>query len=199
MLEAEFRREEALCGLKEFSHLWIVVLFNEVRKEEARLAVRPPRLGGNEKLGVFATRSPFRPNRIGISACRFHGFDRAGGDGPALVLSGVDLVDGTAVLDVKPYLPYADLIPDAWSRVDPEAPERLPVRVSEEAKGTFSEISEEQREVILETLSFDARPAFHEKQERTYFLRIFDLDVAWEVKNGECVLCGLRNLSDQAQ
>ncbi len=79
MLEAEFRREEALCGLKEFSHLWIVVLFNEVRKEEARLAVRPPRLGGNEKLGVFATRSPFRPNRIGISACRFHGFDRAGG------------------------------------------------------------------------------------------------------------------------
>ena len=108
-------------------------------------------------------------------------------------------MDGTVGLDVKPYLPCVDLIPAAWSGVATEAPERLPVRVSEEASGTFSKISEEQREVILETLNLDARPAFHEKQERTCFLRIFDLDVAWKVKNGECVLCGLRNLRDRTQ
>ena len=122
-----------------------------------------------------------------------------GGGGSALVVSGIDLVDGTVGLDVKPYLPCVDLIPGAWSGVATEAPERLPVRVSEEASGTFSKISEEQREVILETLNPDARPAFHEKQERTCFLRIFDLDVAWKVKNGECVLCGLRNLRDRTQ
>ncbi len=108
-------------------------------------------------------------------------------------------MDGTVGLDVKPYLPCVDLIPGAWSGVATEAPERLPVRVSEEASGTFSKIFEEQREVILETLNPDARPAFHEKQERTCFLRIFDLDVAWKVKNGECVLCGLRNLRDRTQ
>ena len=160
------------------------------------MSVRPPRLGGNEKLGVFATRSPFRPNRIGISACRFHGFDREAEDGPALVLSGMDLMESTTVLDVKPYLPYADLIPGAWSRL---APERLPVRVAAEASTAFSEIAEEQQVVIVETLSLGARPAFHEKQERTYFLRIFDFDVAWEARNSECVLCGIRNMSEWMQ
>ena len=199
VLEAEFRREEALRGLEECSHLWIVFLFDGVQEEEVRLSVRPPRLGGNEKLGVFATRSPFRPNRIGISACRFHGFDHEADDGPALVLSGMDLMDGTTVLDVKPYLPYADSIPGAWSRLAPEAPERLPVRVAGQAREAFAEISEGQREVILETLGLDARPAFHEKQARTYFLRIYDLDVAWEVREGECVVCGIRNLGERMQ
>ncbi len=199
VLEAEFRREEALRGMEECSHLWIIFLFDGVQEEEVRLSVRPPRLGGNEKLGVFATRSPFRPNRIGISACRFHGFDHDADDGPALVLSGVDLMDGTTVIDVKPYLPYADSIPGAWSRLAPEAPERLPVRVAEEASEAFAEISESQQEVILETLRLDARPAFHEKQGRVYFLRIFDLDVAWEVRESECVLCGIRNLSERMQ
>ena len=199
VLEAEFRREEALRGIEECSHLWIVFLFDGVREEEVRLSVRPPRLGGNEKLGVFATRSPFRPNRIGISACRFHGFDHEADDGPALVLSGVDLMDGTTVIDVKPYLPYADSIPGAWSRLAPAAPEGLPVRVAEEASTAVSEIAEEQQVVILETLSLDGRPAFHEKQERPYFLRIFDFDVAWEVRNSECVLCGIRNMSERVQ
>jgi hypothetical protein len=122
-----------------------------------------------------------------------------GGGGSALVVSGIDLVDGTVGLDVKPYLLCVDLIPGAWSGVATEVPERLPVRVSEEASGTVSKISEEQREVIPETLNLDARPASHEKQERTCFLRIFDLDVAWKVKNSECVLCGFRNLRDRTQ
>ena len=194
VLDTEFRREEALRGIEECSHLWIVFLFDEVPEEKVRLSVRPPRIGGNEKLGVFATRSPFRPNRIGISACRFHGVDRESGNGPALILSGMDLTNGTVVLDVKPYLPYADMIPDAWFRLAPEAPDRLPVQVAEEVGGAFANIPEDQREVILETLSLDARPAFHEEQGRTYFLRIFDLDVAWEVREGECVVCGIRDL-----
>ena len=199
VLEPDFRREEALRGIEECSHLWIVFLFDQVPEEEVRLSVRPPRLGGNEKLGVFSTRSPFRPNRIGISACRFHGVDRENGDGPALILSGVDLTNGTAVLDVKPYLPYADMIPDARFRLAPEAPQRLPVRVAEEAGGILEGIPEHHREVIMETLSLDPRPAFHEEQGRTYFLRIFDLDVEWEVRDGECVVCGVRDVSDRVQ
>lgn len=194
VLETEFRREEALRGIEECSHLWVVFLFDEVPEEKERLSVRPPRIGGNQKLGVFATRSPFRPNRIGISACRFLGVDRESGDGPALILSGMDLTNGTVVLDVKPYLPYADMIPDASFGLAPEAPERLPVRVAEEVAGVFANIAEDQREVILEALSLDARPAFHQEQGRTYFLRIFDLDVGWEVREGECVICEIRDL-----
>lgn len=190
IFEPDFRREEAVRGLEEFSHLWIVFHFDQVKEEEVRLSVRPPRLGGNEKVGVFATRSPFRPNRIGLSVCKLEGIDRGGEDAPALVLSGVDLVDGTAVLDVKPYLPYADRIEGAGAGFADARPDRIAVSVADEACEAFDRLPLAKQEVIRETLQWDARPAYHEGA-RTYYLRVFEYDVAWEVRDQGCVVTGI--------
>lgn len=190
IFEPDFRREEAVRGLEEFSHLWIVFHFDQVKEEEVRLSVRPPRLGGNEKAGVFATRSPFRPNRIGLSVCKLEGIDRGGEDAPVLVLSGVDLVDGTAVLDVKPYLPYADRIEGAGAGFADARPEQIAVSVADEACEAFDRLPLAKQEVIRETLQWDARPAYHEGA-RTYYLRVFEYDVAWEVRDQGCVVTAI--------
>ena len=199
VLDPPFQREEAFRGIGECSHLWLVFLFDKVGEEEVRLSVRPPRLGGNEKLGVFASRSPYRPNRIGISACRFHGVETDADGGMALILSGVDLIAGTPVVDVKPYLPYADMIEGAWSNIAPEAPERWPVQVAEETRKVFEALPGEKQQVVLETLALDARPAFHEKENRSYFFRIYNLDVGWKIVEGKCILCSIRAVDEQAQ
>ena len=196
VLEPDYRREEALRGLEQFSHVWLVFLFEEVAGEKECLTVRPPRLGGNEKVGVFATRSPFRPNRIGMSACRLLGIERAERDSPALLLSGVDLVTDTVVVDVKPYLPYADCVADAQSLLAPDAPARLSVRIAEEVEECWGELDEVEKKVICETLSLDARPAFHEEDNRNYYLKIFSYDVVWQVRSGECVVRELRKLRE---
>ena len=196
VLDPQFRREEAFRGVGECSHLWIVFLFDKVREEDVRLSVRPPRLGGNEKIGVFGSRSPYRPNRIGISACRFHGFETGKQDEMVLMLSGVDLIDGTPVLDVKPYLPYADTIEGAWSNIAQEAPKQWPVRVAREAHEAFGALSQETQQLVLETLSLDARPAFHEQEDRTYFLRVYDVDVAWKISEGECLVSSIRAVDE---
>ena len=197
VLEADYRREEALRGLEEFSHLWLIFLFDGVGEEETGLTVRPPRLGGNEKVGVFATRSPFRPNRIGMSACRLMRIERETGDSPALLLSGVDLVNGTAVLDVKPYLPYADCLTEAQGGLSSEAPERLPVRVAEAAEEPWAKLTRVEQAVLLETLSLDARPAFHKNESRVYFLKVFNYEVAWQVKGGECLVREVRKFREE--
>ena len=113
VFEPEFRSEDALRGLEDFSHLWLVWVFHQAARGEWSPTVRPPRLGGNARLGVFATRSPFRPNPIALSAVRLAGVERTAGQGTVLRLRGADLVDGTPVLDIKPYLPYADCVPGA--------------------------------------------------------------------------------------
>ncbi len=198
IFESEYRREEAVRGLEGFSHLWIIFLFDRVEEEEVRLSVRPPRLGGNEKVGVFATRSPYRPNRIGLSACRLLEIDWTSPEGPTLLLGGVDLVDGTPVLDVKPYLPYADQVVGAEAGLAPAAPPTIQVVVAEGVREDFGEIPLEEQEVILQTLGLDARPAFH-KGRRTYFLRIFGYEVAWEMRGSDCVVTGFQKLSDPEQ
>ena len=113
VFEPEFRSEDALRGLEGFSHLWLVWVFHQAAQRDWSPTVRPPRLGGNARMGVFATRSPFRPNPIALSAVRLDGVERTEAWGTVLRLRGADLVDGTPVLDVKPYLPYADCVPDA--------------------------------------------------------------------------------------
>jgi tRNA-Thr(GGU) m(6)t(6)A37 methyltransferase TsaA len=185
VFEPEFRREEAVRGLEGFTHLWLVFVFHEVREDEVRLSVRPPRLGGNEKAGVFATRSPFRPNRLGLSACRLKAIDFDGEEAPALVLGGVDVVDGTPVVDVKPYLPYADRIGGAVAGLEAERPERIAVEVAEEARDGFEALPERTQRVVLESLRWDARPAYHDG-ERIYHLRVGGDEVAWEVREGVC-------------
>ena len=197
VFEPAYRREEAVRGLDQFSHLWLIFVFSGVAEGEERLSVRPPRLGGNQKLGVFATRSPFRPNRLGLSACRLERIDWEDSEGPVLVLAGVDLVDGTPIVDVKPYLPYADGIAGAESRLASEPPAKHEVRISAEAKEEFEALSSTERDVVLQTLSLDARPAFHE-EGRTYFLRLFDYDVAWRFVGDECEVVAIRKFDSSA-
>lgn len=197
VFESQFRREEAVRGLEEFSHLWLVFLFHEVPEGQEKLSVRPPRLGGNEKVGVFATRSPYRPNRLGLSVCRLDGIDHSEADGPALLLSGVDLVSGTPVVDVKPYLPYADSVEGAEAGFAHRRPEAVEVVISPEAAEGFGALPAELRLVVCETLRWDARPAFHE-QERTYYLCLKDWEIAWTVQEQCCVVVGVAKLDSEA-
>lgn len=190
VLEPRYRREEAVRGLEGFTHLWIVFLFDRVGEEEVRLSVRPPRLGGNEKRGVFATRSPFRPNRLGLSVCRLEGIERDGGEAPVLLLSGVDMVSGTPVLDVKPYLPYADRVEGAGGSFAGEPPDQLEVVIGEEARAQFEALPEAMQELIAESLQWDARPAYHEA-ERVYHLLVGNREVDWQVRDGACVVTAI--------
>ena len=148
------------------------------------------RLGGNEKVGAFATRSPFRPNRIGLSVCRLTGIDYEDAEGPILDLEGVDLVDGTPVLDVKPYLPYVDSV-EATGAFASERPTQIEVRIASSAQKAFEELPVKTRELIRETLALDPRPAFH-RGDRSYFLLVDDLEVVWTVREGECEVMEIR-------
>ena len=139
----------------------------------ARWLVRPPRLGGNEKKGVFATRSPFRPNRIGLSLVKFEAI----GDG-FLDVSGLDLVNGTPILDVKPYLPYVESVPEAKGGFAETAPKRVEVVFQTE------ELQEDDRAVIAEALAVDPRPAYHDDPERVYGCLLAGYDVKWRAANG---------------
>ncbi|MDA7888584.1 tRNA (N6-threonylcarbamoyladenosine(37)-N6)-methyltransferase TrmO [Akkermansiaceae bacterium] len=164
---------EACRGLEEFSHLWLLFLFDQVDEEETRWLVRPPRLGGNEKKGVFATRSPFRPNRIGLSLVKFEAI----GDG-FLEVSGLDLVDGTPILDVKPYLPFVESVPDARGGFAETAPARLEVDFKTDSP------NEADRTLISEALSVDPRPAYHDDPGRIYGCLLAGFEVKWRVAGG---------------
>ena len=166
--------DEACRGLEEFSHLWLVFLFDQVDEEETRWLVRPPRLGGNEKKGVFATRSPFRPNRIGLSLVKFESI----GVG-SLEVSGLDLVDGTPILDVKPYLPYVESVPDAKGGFAETAPVRMEVVFQ------FDDLKGGDRRLISEALSLDPRPAYHDDPERIYGCLLAGYEVKWRAEEGK--------------
>jgi len=167
----------ACRGLEEFSHVWIVFLFDQVGEDEERWFVRPPRLGGNEKKGVFATRSPFRPNRIGLSLVKLESVSDEG-----VEVSGLDLVDGTLVLDLKPYLPYVEAIADGKGGFAKEAPRELEVRFSDEVI-----LSEEEKALIVRVLAVDPRPAYHD-DERVYGCLIDGYNVKWQVKEGRVIV-----------
>lgn len=172
--------EEACRGLEEFSHVWLVFVFDQVKEDEVRWLVRPPRLGGNEKKGVLATRSPFRPNRIGLSLVRLEGVT-----GRVIEVSGIDLVDGTPILDVKPYLPYVESVPDAVGGFASAAPERMEVEISDELR---EGLSAEEVELVIGALSVDPRPAYHDDAERVYGCRLVGREVKWRVVSGVVVV-----------
>ena len=168
----------ACRGLEEFSHVWLVFIFDQVGESEVRWFVRPPRLGGNEKKGVFATRSPFRPNRIGLSLVKLEKV----GEG-FLEVSGLDLVEGTPVLDVKPYIPFVEAIPDARGGFAEKPPEQLEV---EFPSALLEELEESEVQLIRETLAVDPRPAYHDDPERVYGCELSGRNVRWQVVDG-CV------------
>lgn len=193
-----FDREEAFRGLERFSHVWLIFVFHAVIGKGWRPTVRPPRLGGNRRLGVFATRSGFRPNPIGLSAVRLEGISAPpAGRGRLLHLSGVDLLDGTPVIDIKPYLPYADAIPGAGGGFAAERPApAMTVEFSPEAAAALSAKEAEVpglRGFIAAMLGADPRPAVREgrSEGRRFGIRVFDIDVHWECRENRVLVTGI--------
>jgi tRNA-Thr(GGU) m(6)t(6)A37 methyltransferase TsaA len=172
-----------LDGLDGFSHLWLIFLFSEHLAQSWRPRVRPPRLGGNREVGVWASRSPFRPNPVGLSLVRLD--DVVTQPRPLLRVSGVDLLDGTPIIDIKPYLPYSDALAGATSGYAGAAPDaRLAVRFCAPAERVLASQSEQGlRELIVEVLALDPRPAYRDGAEpgRTYGMRIAGHEVRWRV------------------
>lgn len=172
VFEPAYRVPEAVRGLEEFDYIWLIWQFHLAEREEWSPTVRPPRLGGNKRVGVFATRSPFRPNAIGLSSVRLLRIE----PGPVLVVSGADLVDGTPILDIKPYIPYADSHPDARGGFAQEAPH--PSLTVVDDHGMLLQIPEEQRKTIEETLRQDPRPHYQHDPQRVYTMSFG----RWEVR-----------------
>jgi tRNA-Thr(GGU) m(6)t(6)A37 methyltransferase TsaA len=184
-----FRRIEAVRGLEQFSHLWLITQFHLVKEEPASLTVRPPRLGGNERRGVFATRSPFRPNRLALTVAKIERIELEGGDAPRIFVSGIDLVDGTPVLDIKPYVPYADSIPEARSSFANEAPAQVPVQWDCEPV-----MPSEVRAIIEQSLSLQPQPAYQDDDQREYATEMAGWHVRWTLLNGSVVITSARPL-----
>ncbi|MCF0120763.1 MAG: tRNA (N6-threonylcarbamoyladenosine(37)-N6)-methyltransferase TrmO, partial [Oscillospiraceae bacterium] len=161
----EFRDREAIRGIDGFSHLWIIWELSEAKRDSWSPTVRPPKLGGNTRMGVFATRSPFRPNPIGLSSVRLVSVEETD-EGCVLIVSGGDMMDGTPVYDIKPYNPYSDCHPDAEGGfAAAHSGERIKVEIGEEL---ISLLPEEKREPLIGVLSLDPRPAYHDDPERIY-------------------------------
>ncbi len=181
VFEPEFRNEEALREIESFSHLWLLFDFSLAHKDTWSPTVRPPRLGGNKRVGVFASRSPFRPNPIGLSCVKLVRVERTENEGPTLVVAGADLLDGTPILDVKPYLPYADSIPEATAGYAEEHKnDRLEVVFPKEL---LDKIPTEKRAGLLDCLADDPRPSYQD-DERTYGMRFANFEIKFAVKDG---------------
>ena len=179
VFEPEFRNPDALRGVEGFSHLWLIWQFSRAVRADWSPTVRPPRLGGNTRLGVFATRSPFRPNPIGLSCVRLEGLRQDPVLGPVLTVSGADLLDGTPIYDIKPYLPYADCRPEAVGGFAASAPEeKLRVVIPDNVK---NKIPAEKLEALTGVLSLDPRPSYQNDPERVYGLRFSDYNVRFTV------------------
>lgn len=184
VIQPPFNREDAFRGLETCSHLWLTFQFHEAVRAEWRPVVRPPRLGGNRKVGVFASRSPFRPNSLGLSVVRNEGLTHRNGE-LVLRIRDHDLIDGTPILDIKPYLPFADAVADAhigWA--GDSAPQRLPVRFSTEAQTQLAALPEERypdlKALIEDITSYDPRPSFRrgrQDEDRIYGLHLYDLNI----------------------
>jgi len=180
-----YDRDEAVRGLDGFSHIWITFVFHAVRQGDWSPTVRPPRLGGNQRLGVFATRATHRPNPIGLSVVELTGIKREQGR-LMLELRGADLLDGTPVLDIKPYVPYVDAVPAARAGFADGAPQAcLQVTFAPEAEAACTG-RPQLREFIVQMLQYDPRPAYHGDEEpgRIYGVRVFDCNVRWRVEDG---------------
>ena len=179
VFEPEYRDPAALRGLEGFSHLWLLWVFDRAVRENWSPTVRPPRLGGNARLGVFATRSPFRPNPVALSAVTLAGVEKTREWGTVLRVRGADLMDGTPILDIKPYLPYADCRPEAVGGfASAPAGETLAVECLPEI---WEKVPPERREALRAVLALDPRPRYQDDPERVYGFRFAGLEVRFSV------------------
>lgn len=187
-----YRSAEAVRGLEGFSHVWLIFGFHETADQGWKPTVRPPRLGGNQRIGVFASRSTFRPNGLGLSLVRLEGIDTAAADSPVLLLGGIDLLDGTPVYDVKPYLPYAEAIPEATGGFAGDAIPRLPVEVDKSAAADFEKLPPRARAVLMEVLALDTRPATQVNDpERVFGASLCGCNVRFTIRDGICRILGI--------
>lgn len=192
VFEPEFRNPDALRGIEEFSHLWIIWQFSEAVRQGWSPTVRPPRLGGNTRMGVFATRSPFRPNNLGLSSVRLLGVEQTKEFGTVLHVGGADLMDGTPIFDIKPYIPYGDCHPEATGGFTDRAGEFL-LKVSF-PEALLEMLPESKREAALGVLSHDPRPSYQRKEGRVYGLTFAGFDIRFTVEGENLTVCAVEKV-----
>ncbi len=188
VFEPEYRVSEAVRGLEEFEYVWLIWGFHLAERQQWSPTVRPPRLGGNKRVGVFATRSPFRPNPIGLSSVRLVGVAVEPKLGPVLTVSGADLVDGTPIYDIKPYLAYADSHPDARSGFAQQAPVRLEV---DDPCGLLCALSPDERSAIVSSLALDPRPHYQDDPSRIYAMLLASREVKFRVDGPRAIITAI--------
>ena len=180
VFEPEYRDENALRGIEQFSHLWLIWQFSEAVREDWSPTVRPPRLGGNRRIGVFATRSPFRPNAIGLSSVKLEGVERDARLGPILRLSCADLMDGTPILDIKPYIPFSDSHPEALGGyTDQTIQHRLHISFPE---NLLSRVPADKQSALMGVLAQDPRPSYQDDPQRIYGFAFAGMEIRFRVE-----------------
>lgn len=194
VFEPEFRDEQSLREIEGFSHLWLIWQFSESVRQDFSPTVRPPRLGGNRRVGVFATRSPFRPNSLGLSSVRLTGVKKTADKGTVLEVTGADLMNLTPIFDIKPYIAYSDSHPDAicgFSDVADNEHHELNVTIPPDIE---AEIPEDKLKNLRRLLSLDPRPAYQDNPERVYMFEFANLEVGFRVTGEELVVLSVQKL-----
>ena len=192
VFEPQFRNADALRGMEGFSHLWLIWQFSEAVRTEWSPTVRPPRLGGNTRMGVFATRSPFRPNNLGLSCVRLEGIEQDAELGPVIHVSGADLMDGTPIFDIKPYIPYADCHPEATGGFTDTAGSFL-LKV-DFPPALLELLPPDKREEAVGVLEHDPRPSYQRKPDRIYGLPFAGFDIRFRVEDDTLTVCEVQPL-----
>ncbi len=192
IFEPEYRNADALRGMEGFSHLWLIWQFSEAVRSEWSPTVRPPRLGGNTRMGVFATRSPFRPNNLGLSCVKLLGVEDTAEFGTVIHVGGADLMDGTPIFDIKPYIPYADCQPDAIGGFTDNADDY--VLQVEFPSQLLTRLPAEKREAAVQLLSHDPRPSYQRKPDRVYGLTFAGFDIRFSVKENRLTVVAVEGI-----
>ena len=189
VFEPEYRNPDALRGIEGFSHLWLIWEFSKAQRETWSPTVRPPRLGGNTRMGVFATRSPYRPNAVGLSCVTLEDVQMQTGEGPVLIVGGADLLDGTPIYDIKPYLPYVDAHPDARGGFGSEKKDyALRVEFPDEL---LTRVPEEKRDALIGVLEGDPRPSYQDDPSRVYGVAFAGMNVKFTVADKMLHVCAI--------
>ena len=195
-----YNRAESVVGLESVSHIWLDFIFHQNRQDTQQLSVRPPRLGGNRKLGVFATRASFRPNRLGTSLVRLEAVQLTD-EGVVLEVSGIDLLDGTPIVDIKPYLPYADSVPDAVNGIASQAPAfAVEVTWAQASLAAFTALVNDAdgqlAQQVVQLIGLDPRPAYKKDRLGSYGMCLFGVDIRWDMQTPEsAIIVGVEKTS----
>lgn len=189
IFEPEFRNPDALRGIEDYSHLWLIWQFSEAVRKDWSPTVRPPRLGGNTRMGVFATRSPFRPNSLGLSSVRFLGLEQTAEYGTVIHVAGADLMDGTPIFDIKPYIPYGDCHIDATGGFTDTAGDFL-LKVDFPPE-LLQKVPENKRQALIGVLSHDPRPSYQKDPERIYGMCFAGFDIRFTVREDILTVCSV--------